>query len=154
MIRFVLISLMVCLSAIHAFSQSAIRGTVYDGENADLMVGVKVSILGTSFVATSDEEGRYELTEIPEGQYELLFANENYETKKVTDISISGERDITLNISLNKDLRTDKNEEIIVETNIDKEKQVILNLLKKKLELSNKNRISAILAYLLISEGI
>ena len=65
-----------------------------------------------------------------------------------------GERDITINISLNKDTRTDKNDgdEVIEETNIEKEKAILLNLLKKKLELAQKNKISAILTYLIISE--
>lgn len=135
-------------------AQSAIRGTVYDGENADLLVGAKVSIPGTAFSSVTDEEGRYEITDIPEGQYEIYFANANYETKKVTDISVTGERDITINISLNKDTRTEKNDgdEVIEETNIEKEKAILLNLLKKKLELAQKNKISAILAYLIVTE--
>lgn len=136
------------------FSQSAIRGTVYDGENADLLVGAKVSIPGTAFVSITDADGRYEITDVPEGQYEIYFSNPNYETKKVTDINVTGERDITINISLNKDTRTEKNDddEVIEETNIEKEKAILLNLLKKKLELAQKNKISAIITYLIVTE--
>ncbi len=142
------------LAAQLTLAQSAIRGTVYDGENADLLVGAKVSIPGTAFTCITDENGRYEITDIPEGQYEIFFANANYETKKVTDISVTGERDITINISLNKDIRTEKNDgdEVIEETNIEKEKAILLNLLKKKLELAQKNKISAILTYLIVTE--
>lgn len=136
------------------YAQSAIRGTVYDGESADLLIGAKVSIPGTAFSSITDEEGRYEITDIPEGQYEIYFASPNYETKKVTDINVTGERDITINISLNKDTRTEKNDgdEVIEETNIEKEKAILLNLLKKKLELAQKNKISAIVTYLIITE--
>ncbi|MCS7029360.1 MAG: carboxypeptidase-like regulatory domain-containing protein [Bacteroidia bacterium] len=137
-----------------SFAQSAIRGTVYDSESADLLVGAKVSIPGTAFVCITDEEGRYELTDIPEGQYEIYFSSPNYETKKVTDINVTGERDITINVSLNKDTRSEKSaeDEVIEETNIEKEKAILLNLLKKKLELAQKNKISAIIAYLIILE--
>ncbi|MCS7078060.1 MAG: carboxypeptidase-like regulatory domain-containing protein [Bacteroidia bacterium] len=136
------------------FSQSAIRGTVYDGESADLLVGAKVSIPGTAFTSITDAEGRYEITDIPEGQYELYFSSPNYEAKKVTDINVTGERDITINVSLNKDTRTEKNaeDEVIEETNIEKEKTILLNLLRKKLELAQRNKISAIITYLIILE--
>ncbi|MDW8302808.1 MAG: carboxypeptidase-like regulatory domain-containing protein, partial [Bacteroidia bacterium] len=57
-------------------AQSAIRGTVVEYETNEPIAGAKVYIPGTPFSSITDNEGKYEIQDIPPGDYELVVTKQ------------------------------------------------------------------------------
>lgn len=85
-----------------ASAQSAIRGTVTDFETNEPISGAKISISGTSFTSTTDADGKYEMTDIPPGDYEVITNKDGYNPKKSPNQKMKKDVDIALNIQLEK----------------------------------------------------
>lgn len=83
-------------------AQSAIRGTVVEYESNEPIPGAKVSIPGTAFSSTTDSEGKYEIQDIPPGEYELVVTKEGYMDKKTPVQRVKKDVDIALNIQIEK----------------------------------------------------
>ena len=77
-----------------------IHGRVHlsDGENHS---GVTVGLMGTSFIALTDEDGEYRITNVPEGSYALIAELGDYVPVKVEPISVfAGETTEVADITL------------------------------------------------------
>lgn len=83
-------------------AQSAIRGTVVEYETNEPIAGAKVVIPGTAFSSTTDAEGKYEIQDIPPGEYELVVTKAGFMDKKTPIQKVKKDVDIALNIQIEK----------------------------------------------------
>ncbi len=83
-------------------AQSAIRGTVVEYETNEPIVGAKVAIPGTAFSSITDSEGKYEIHDIPPGDYELVVTKDGFMDKKTPTQKVKKDVDIALNIQIEK----------------------------------------------------
>ncbi|AKA34714.1 TonB-dependent receptor [Flagellimonas lutaonensis] len=117
MLKKALLTLFTLTIAYTAIGQSGISGTLFDGEINDVLPFANVLIEGTSKGATSDFDGKYEIS-IEPGTYALVVSYLGYETKKITDIVVEPNEytivDVTLNSSANQ------LDEVVVTTSVTK----------------------------------
>jgi hypothetical protein len=76
------IAVFICFFLIPAIglSQQTIKGTVVNAESGVVIPGSSVFISNTSRGTTSNNQGHFELTNIPPGKYELIISSIGYET--------------------------------------------------------------------------
>ncbi len=60
------------------FAGSSLEGVVLDAETSAPLAGAKVEILGTGRIATSSDEGKYVIVNLPAGTYEVRASAEGY----------------------------------------------------------------------------
>lgn len=105
-ISFVFVVFILSLNAIfgssNAQAQSAIRGTVVEYETNEPIVGAKVVIPGTAFSSITDSEGKYEIHDVPPGDYELVVTKDGFMDKKTPTQKVKKDVDIALNIQIEK----------------------------------------------------
>ncbi|MBL7786175.1 MAG: TonB-dependent receptor [Chitinophagales bacterium] len=79
-----------------------IRGTVIDAQTNEALIGVGITLVGTSIGTTTDVDGNYILRlPSPNTPYGLKFSYVSYETKLIEGIKTSADSTIVLNITLN-----------------------------------------------------
>jgi outer membrane receptor for ferrienterochelin and colicins len=76
-----------------------LSGTVRDASRTPVS-GAQVLLVGTSFGATTDPDGRYRLTGVPAGTYELRVQRIGQRPKSVTGVSVSAGEEATLDVQL------------------------------------------------------
>ncbi|MCK5347549.1 MAG: carboxypeptidase-like regulatory domain-containing protein, partial [Candidatus Heimdallarchaeota archaeon] len=94
---------MILLSCLFYFTQTAlaqqiftIRGVISDAETGDELMGVNISVNGTTKGTTTDNDGFYSF-ELSKGLHEISFSYIGYKTIKT---KINFDKNITLNLSL------------------------------------------------------
>ncbi len=92
-----LYALLLAVLSLNGFS-ATIRGTVVDPTNLPL-TGVVVAITGTSKGTVTDIDGKYELSGLADGSYEVVFSYATYKTYKQT-VTISGGQDLVLDMKM------------------------------------------------------
>ena len=89
-------------------SQSG-RGLVYgrilDADDDSPLAFANALVEGTNFGTSADEEGNFELRNLPPGRYNLRFSYIGYSSKTVYEIQISRNRDIRVDVKLEPDAR-------------------------------------------------
>ncbi|WP_181304680.1 TonB-dependent receptor [Rufibacter sp. XAAS-G3-1] len=84
-----------------ALAQSGIvRGQLKSGENNEPLIGATVQIKGTSNAAATDLDGKFNLTNLAPGTYEVIASYLSYEPKTVTGVVVKSNEVTVLNISL------------------------------------------------------
>ncbi|MCY7376987.1 MAG: carboxypeptidase-like regulatory domain-containing protein, partial [Pyrinomonadaceae bacterium] len=79
----VIIFFAVLLTANAAFAQNSMRTAIKDEETKKAVVGATVSIKETEISATTDADGKAELTNIPNGERTVEIFSPGYETKEL-----------------------------------------------------------------------
>ncbi|NEN22885.1 TonB-dependent receptor [Cryomorpha ignava] len=99
----ILLAITLCLSALSGiFAQpGTIRGFVYEEESGEAVIFTNVYLAGTSLGASTDVNGYFSITNIPEGAYTLEVKYLGYETLQ-KQVDISGDRIITEKLFLKK----------------------------------------------------
>ncbi|MFZ9303079.1 MAG: TonB-dependent receptor, partial [Sediminibacterium sp.] len=64
-----------CSTIINAQTKGSISGWIVNKNTQTPISGVTIKVLNTSFSTVSDSLGRYQLTNIPTGQYQVLFTS-------------------------------------------------------------------------------
>jgi hypothetical protein len=75
------------VAATSPLSGTALKGKVLLAEQGDHS-GVLVSVPGTSYLATSDEQGNYEIRGLPPGEYRLAFQKTGFEPAKAPAVTL------------------------------------------------------------------
>ena len=103
-----------CLLAGSAASadEGGLRGLVTDRRTGDPQTGANVWIKGTRFGTITDEQGRYEITEVPAGTYTVMASMVGYTSVLRKEVALTSGRQLTLNFEL--PLRLLKMEEVVV----------------------------------------
>ena len=98
---FVLLALV--LSSFHTFSQGVIRGKITNPINNQPVAFANVLVLGTEFGAISDENGMYELSNIPAGLYNVRASFVGFKTKTAFEVQLTLARPVQLDFELIED---------------------------------------------------
>ncbi|MCX7745480.1 MAG: carboxypeptidase regulatory-like domain-containing protein [Clostridia bacterium] len=67
--------------------------------NAAIKSGFKVEAAGTSFSAVTDNNGYFQITEVPYGQYTFKISKVNYLTRQITGVNLNGDAQIGTQVS-------------------------------------------------------
>jgi len=96
----------VILSSVAVFSQnSSISGKI--SSNSEVLPYVNVYLKKTKFGVSTDENGLYDLKNIPKGNYTLIISSIGYQTKSIK-ITIGNTQKLTRNFSLSEDNSLDE----------------------------------------------
>lgn len=82
MVRYFYSFLLILLSA-NVFA-GTIKGTVTDAKNNSPLSGVVIAVTGSGRGAVTDFDGKFEITDIPAGTYEVVISYTSYNTYKQT----------------------------------------------------------------------
>jgi TonB-dependent receptor len=82
-----------------AFGQAAIRGTVTDSISGETLIGVNVTVQGTSLGAATDIEGQFRISGVPERVLVVRASCVGYQPS-LTEIDFSKIKEIQINIKL------------------------------------------------------
>ncbi len=74
--------------------QGAIKGRVVDASTLQPIIGASVVIVGTTQGASTDDEGRYRIANVPIGTYAVSFRSIGYEPLAQTDIVVKPRRTV------------------------------------------------------------
>lgn len=80
--------------------RGVIRGTIRDAEDGSPLEFANVLVVGTTFGTSANEDGQYELRNVPPGMYNLRFSFVGYLTRTVYEIQLSRNRDVRVDVSL------------------------------------------------------
>ncbi|MFQ6615945.1 MAG: carboxypeptidase-like regulatory domain-containing protein [Fidelibacterota bacterium] len=84
-----LISLLGLLLASTAFAQTGkISGSVIDRETGEPLIGANVIVMGTSFGAATDVEGRFVILDVPSGTYSLKTTYVGYQEVTLSNVRV------------------------------------------------------------------
>jgi len=87
--------------AARAQNPATVAGTVRDRATQELLPGVSITLEGTDFGTATDGEGRYRLTGVPAGAYNLRAGFVGYEPLVRSNIALSSGNVNTLSLELN-----------------------------------------------------
>lgn len=101
----IIASLLLCLIFIFftnfTFAQTGkIAGKVFDSKSGEVLIGVKITIEGTVTATSSDYEGKFSLSNLKPGTYNLLVSYIGYSKKVLTGIEVKAKEVTPINISM------------------------------------------------------
>lgn len=79
----VILLLTVLLTAQIAYAQNAFKAIIKNEETKEAVIGARVSVKDTEISATTDANGRTELTNVPDGEQIIEIFSAGYETKEL-----------------------------------------------------------------------
>jgi iron complex outermembrane receptor protein/outer membrane receptor for ferrienterochelin and colicins len=82
-VKQVILFLTVLLAAQIAYAQNTFKAIIKNEETKEAVVGARVSVKDTEISATTDANGRAELTNVPEGEQIIEIFSAGYETKEL-----------------------------------------------------------------------
>ncbi len=80
--------------------RGVIKGVIRDAGDGSPLEFANVLVEGTNFGTSANENGFYELRNVPPGRYNLRFSYVGYYTRTVYEVQISRNRDVRVNIVL------------------------------------------------------
>lgn len=80
---------LVLLAMAAVIQAGVVTGTVR-GENGQGVAGAKVAIPALNIEVTADNSGSYQLKNVPNGTYDVLFGADNYQTGYLRDVTFEG----------------------------------------------------------------
>lgn len=96
---------------VSSYAQGDVRGVITDATTGETLIGVNVTIRGTSVGAASDIDGRYVIRRVPTGDHVLTFSYIGYESLE-RNITVVGGSDLEVNVALTQEAI--EGEEIII----------------------------------------
>ena len=97
-IFYLLLSL--CPATLFSQQTANLEGVISDNETKELLVGVKIYLIGTQNGAYSMDDGTYLISGIKPGTYDILFAYMGYNTDTIKGVKFQAEATINLDHKL------------------------------------------------------
>lgn len=93
-----------------------IRGTVFDGVSQSPIPGANVVLLGTNplKMAVSDGDGKFKITEVVSGRYDLQVSYFGYKDKLVPSLVVTSGKEVVLDLGIEENIQG--LEEVVVTT--------------------------------------
>jgi hypothetical protein len=83
-----------------------IKGNIVDKQSQTSIIGATVSIVGTSFGAKTNEKGRYEISQVQPGRYELKISYVGYKDITMPNIVVSSGKETVIDIQLEENVKS------------------------------------------------
>lgn len=80
--------------------QVVLKGCIKDEQTGEELTGVKVSIVGTDFVAYSDFDGNFEFKNLEPGKYQIEANYISYQKKTIVDYMLKTKVSQNINVLL------------------------------------------------------
>ena len=103
MTRFSLVLILLNAVCILSYSQlptQTIRGTVIDNASNDPLPFANTILLNTSFGASTDNQGKFVIRDVPVGRYQLQVSMIGYEPYVIKELQVSSGKELFLNIQM------------------------------------------------------
>jgi hypothetical protein len=98
------IQCVILLLAVSVYSQpvQTIRGKVFDGASFAALLGANVVIIeaGPITGVITDEQGLFEITEVPVGRYSILVSHLGYESNIIRDVIVGTGKEVFLEVAM------------------------------------------------------
>ncbi|MBK7910563.1 TonB-dependent receptor domain-containing protein [Candidatus Pollutiaquabacter sp.] len=107
-----------------------VTGVVIDKANGETLIGVPVMIEGTTLGAVTDLDGRYLITNIPNGTYNIVFRYIGYTTKIIRNVAVQEGSPVNLDVSLENS--SQQLNEVVVTADMKRESVGSIILMQKK----------------------
>ncbi len=108
----------VVAGSLYAATVGQIKGTITDKKSGEAVIGASVSVVGTSFGAMTDFEGKYLIRRLDPGKYTLRISHIDYDVVEVTDVEVKSDLTTEVSQSLSKKI-TDIGKTITVRDKVD-----------------------------------
>ena len=83
--------------------RGVIRGTITDASDGSPLEFANVLVMDTDYGASANEDGNFELRNVPPGRYNLRFSYIGYSSRTVYEIHVRRNRDIRVDVELKPD---------------------------------------------------
>ncbi|HAP02290.1 MAG TPA: TonB-dependent receptor, partial [Bacteroidetes bacterium] len=94
-------------------TEGAISGVVTDAETSEPLIGATVAVLNTTNGTITDFDGKFILTNVPEGKCTIKVSYIGYESKEIPDVTIEKGQTLSINVSLSEKKENTLNEVVI-----------------------------------------
>ncbi len=122
---------MILLLPSFAFSQQAtLTGTVVDAATGEPLVGANILLVGKSKGTTADLDGRYTISDMAPGSYDLQISYVSYTKKLIRNVNIQHGEVATINIDLQPEAY--EMAEVVVEATTVRNSEAALLAIQKK----------------------
>ena len=115
------LSLFVCFTLLtgigNAQTKSKISGVVKDAATQETLMGVNVIIVGTKLGATTDMDGRYNIINVPVGEYSIQATMIGYAKSTVQEVMVSADRIATVDFNMKSNAYTSVDVVVVAEKN-------------------------------------
>ena len=98
--RILLSSLVLILTTVLGWSQGSISGSIKDEKTGDAIIGANIILDGTSFGASTDIDGAFNISKVPVGKYSVTISSMMYTTLKINEILVQEGKTSVINTSL------------------------------------------------------
>ena len=141
MSRLKFILFIIALMSITSFAQTGqVAGKVVDAEFGDAVIGANILIEGTNMGAAADFDGNYVISNVPVGEYTVIFSSIGFAKSKVTNVIVKPGEITRINIVLQTE--SFETEEVVVTAKMVKNTEASL-LAQRQKSLSVSDAISA-----------
>jgi len=90
-------------TSVAAFGQGSIGGTITDAKSGEAIIGANVVIAGTTTGTATDIEGKFVISNLTAGTYNLQVSYVTYKTHTVPNVIVEDAKRVSLDVQLNED---------------------------------------------------
>lgn len=101
--------LLLLLVSSYSYAQEltqTIRGTVLDKEGQFPLIGATVALINSEKGVVTDIDGKYKLSKVPIGRYEVVIAYLGYEQQTIPNVLLQSGKEVILNIELQESVES------------------------------------------------
>lgn len=107
-----------------------IRGSIFDGENGESLIGVTVMVEGTTMGTITDLDGKFTL-EVPDGVYDLRISYVSYKPLVIEDVKVVGGEVVVLE-NLKMATNSQQLKAVVVQAEMTRATETALMSMKRK----------------------
>jgi hypothetical protein len=121
-----ILALILLIFSLNAFSQGSISGRIFNPVNNDPVPFANVLVLETELGAISDDDGFYEIKNVPPGLYNVRASFVGYKTATAYEIQVTQSRPVQLDFELRED--ASELSEVVVDSEFSRSEETPLSV--------------------------
>lgn len=130
------LSTMFLVSNLYGQEKGSVSGKVVDVKTGEPIIGANILLEGSNLGAATDLSGKYTIKNIPFGTYTVICSYISYSKTKITNVEVSSEKIINLNITLNPEA-IEVDEVVVVDKKDNSYESALINHQKKSIYISD-----------------